>query len=134
MGEGAAITAGFRDNPNRLRALDPSLRRKHEVVAPSLIFKPLEFERFKKLITEFLPKPNKFNGAPAAHPVVNNCKRLLRVAISGNISQGNVIRSTLGYDCDSVPLNLDRGFFGLWHGERKLEGNRMKFFTASGRC
>jgi hypothetical protein len=33
-----------------------------------------------------------------------------------------------------MPLNLDRGFFGLWHGKRKLEGGRKKFFMASGRC
>ena len=124
MGKGAAITAGFRDNPNCLRALDPSLRRKHEVVAPGLIFEPLEFERFKKWITKFLPKPNKFDSAPAAHPVVNNCKGLLRVAISGNIRQGNVIRSTLGYDCDSMPLNLDRGFFGLCSQEEKVRSEK----------
>ena len=108
----------------------------HGLVACCLVFKPLEFDSFKIRIVEFLPKANKFDGAPAAHPVVNNCKGLLRVAISGNIRQGNVIRSTLGYDCDSMPLNLDRGFFGLWHGEMKSEVRRMKdeVSTASGRC
>ena len=66
-------------------------------------------------MAQLLPKPKKLDGATVAHPIVNNCKGLLRVAISGTISLENVIRSTMGYDCDSMPLNLERGFFGLWH-------------------
>ena len=68
----------------------------HGLIAFFLIFKPLEFDRFKIGIAQLLQEPKKLDGATVAHPVGDDCKRLLRVAISGTISQGNVIRNTLG--------------------------------------
>ena len=116
MRKGAAITARFRRDPNRLGALDPALRRKDKVVAASLIFKPLEFERFKTRVAQFLPKSEKLDGAAAAHPIVDDRKRLLRVSIPGDVRQRDEVLVVLRDDGDGRPLNFDAGAFGFAHG------------------
>jgi hypothetical protein len=87
VSESAAVTSGFRGYAYGLGALNPTLRRKYKVVAASLSSKPLEFERFKIRIAQLFPKPKKLDGAAAAHPIVDDGKRLLRVPISRDVSQ-----------------------------------------------
>jgi hypothetical protein len=60
-----------------LGGFDPSLRGKGKVVAACLISKPLEFGRFKIQIAQLLAQPQEFDGAAAAHPVIDDGKRLL---------------------------------------------------------
>ena len=102
---GTAVTTGFRCDSNGLCALDPALRREGKVVATRLIFKPLEFERFKIRITQFLPKPEELDGAPATHPVVNDRKRLLCVPILGDVGQREIILLIPMQDSDGQALD-----------------------------
>ena len=64
---------------------DPSLRREHKVIAARLIFKPLEFERFETRIAQFFPKPQEFNGAAIAHPIVDDGERFMRIPMPGDV-------------------------------------------------
>jgi hypothetical protein len=55
------------------------------MIASRFPFKPLEIERFKRGIAQLLPQPQKFDGAASPHPVVDDCKWILRVAKASNV-------------------------------------------------
>jgi hypothetical protein len=71
---------------------NPPFGGKNKVITAGLIFKPLEFERFKARIAEMLPQSDKLDSASAAHPIIYYSKRLCIISGSRH--------------CFKPPLNL----------------------------
>ena len=66
--------------------------------AARLTSSPLEFERFEIRVAESFPKPQEFNGAAPAHPIVDNSQRLLRIPVPGEVRQREVVLIVLIQD------------------------------------
>ncbi len=75
----AAIPAGLGIDADCTRRIDPSLGRQRKTIRTRFIFKPLEFEGFKKGVVEDFPESHELDRATRAHPVLENMVYAIRI-------------------------------------------------------
>ena len=79
----------------------------NKTVQTGLFFKPLEFDGFKIGVIELLPDAEKLDGVAVAQPVLNDVVGPLRIAVSGNVGQRNVVVLFHVIDGNLTTLDVD---------------------------
>jgi len=77
------------------------------MVRSSFISKLVEFDQFKTGIVQLFPETQKFNGAPASQPILDNVRGRVAVSVFCNICERDIIPLFSGNNGDSFALNIN---------------------------
>ncbi len=107
VGKRAAVTARFGDDANGAGLLDPLARRQCETIEARLFSKPVEFDGFETWIVQMLPNPQELDRVSISEPVSDQVIRPLRVLVSCNVGQADVVAFFLRQDSYMRSFDLD---------------------------
>ena len=120
----ASITTCCGFQANGPGFIHPVLDADFIAVQSSVAFNCGEFAIIKSWVVDRFPNSQELDGVSVAQPIGDE---KITVLCFEHIGEGNKIISFDVEDGDFPALNLDVGFFGLWHGERKLEVRKRKY-------
>lgn len=87
VGEGAAVTAWFRDDSHRAGLFYPLPGRHGKTVQAGALSKPVEFDGFEPRIIQALPNAQEVDGVAVAQPVADQIIRQPGIFVAGNVRQ-----------------------------------------------
>jgi len=125
MGVSAAVTAGFGNQSNGTRCIDPAFGGEDKTVQAGLFFNPIEFDGIKPGVVELLPDTEELDGVAVAQPVGDQVVRPFGVLVAGDVGETDKVLLVLGKDGDGCTFDLDGVSLGFAHGsgDELVEGN-----------
>ena len=110
---GASVASGFGLDADGAGALDPLLGGENKTIEARLLSNPIEFDGIKTGVVDLLPDAEELDGVAVAQPVKDEVVSALRILVSGDICEADVVVPFDAGDADFAGENFDLLAHGL---------------------